>query len=376
MKRTQLPVWCLITMLMVWLAGPATAQDEKSETPAPESTQETTQDPASQQETESGETAATEQEGEGEEAAEETFDSLMAGYNEMNTQMNGIRDQFEAAEDAAERQRLSSEYRLLVDRANELIGKIKTVALAKMEAGEADQKIRETLVGILINDATFDRDDEAFELGHKLIEMGLETEYLEKAAQASRLRPSGREVIRELSLRSAEKAADDLPRVKLTTSKGDIVIELYENEAPQTVGNFINLVESGYYNGLKFHRVLDGFMAQAGCPKGDGTGGPGYNIFCECYKSGYRRHFTGSVAMAKAVPRDTGGSQFYIAFRRTDHLDGKHTVFGRVIEGMDVVDSIQRIDPQAPDSIEADVIESAEVLRKRDHEYVPTKVGE
>ena len=158
--------------------------------------------------------------------------------------------------------------------------------------------------------------------------------------------------------------------------KGDIVIELYENEAPQTVGNFINLVESGYYNGLKFHRVLDGFMAQTGCPKGDGTGGPGYNIYCECYKSGYRRHFTGSVAMAKAAPRDTGGSQFYITFRRTDHLDGKHTVFGRVIEGMDVVNSIQRINPEVPAPIDADVIESAEVLRKRDHEYVPTKVGE
>ena len=79
----------------------------------------------------------------------------------------------------------------------------------------------------------------------------------------------------ESKLRTAEVEADDLPRVRLTTSKGEVDIELYENEAPETVGNFINLVEQGYYDGLKFHRVLQNFMAQTGCPKGDGTGGPG-----------------------------------------------------------------------------------------------------
>lgn len=180
----------------------------------------------------------------------------------------------------------------------------------------------------------------------------------------------------EKKIREAEAAADDLPRVKLTTNKGDIVLELYENEAPDTVGNFISLVKKGYYTGLTFHRVLPGFMAQGGDPKGDGTGGPGYNIYCECYDDNYRRHFSGTLSMAKSPARDTGGSQFFLTFVATPHLNGKHTAFGRVIEGMDVLQSLQRIDPEDPASadIEPDKIETAEVLRARDHEYVPNKV--
>jgi cyclophilin family peptidyl-prolyl cis-trans isomerase len=143
------------------------------------------------------------------------------------------------------------------------------------------------------------------------------------------------------------------------------------------VGNFINLVESGFYDGLKFHRVLPGFMAQGGCPKGDGTGGPGYSIYCECNQPNHRKHFRGSLSMAKSAAANTGGSQFFITFAPTPHLDGKHTVFGRVIEGMDVLSKLQRIDPtgqQAPAYVEPDTIISAEVVRKRDHEYLPTKV--
>lgn len=181
---------------------------------------------------------------------------------------------------------------------------------------------------------------------------------------------------KEQKIREAEAAADDLPRVKLTTNKGDILLELYENEAPDTVGNFISLVEKGFYNGLTFHRVIPGFMAQGGDPKGDGTGGPGYNIYCECYEDDYRRHFSGTLSMAKSAPRDTGGSQFFLTFVPTPHLNGKHTAFGRVIEGMDVLEKLQRIDPESPEaaSIEPDRIETAEVIRKRDHEYVPNKV--
>jgi cyclophilin family peptidyl-prolyl cis-trans isomerase len=181
----------------------------------------------------------------------------------------------------------------------------------------------------------------------------------------------------ELQIRDKEAAADDLPRVKLETTKGDIVLELFENEAPQTVGNFVNLVESGFYDGLTFHRVLPGFMAQGGCPKGDGTGGPGYNIYCECNKPDYRKHFRGSLSMAKSEAMNTGGSQFFITFAPTAHLDGKHTVFGRVIDGMDVLSKLQRRDPtgqQARADVEPDKIITAEVLRKRDHEYLPTKV--
>ena len=181
---------------------------------------------------------------------------------------------------------------------------------------------------------------------------------------------------KEQALREAEAKADDLPRVKLTTSKGDIVLELFENEAPDTVGNFISLVEKGFYNGLSFHRVLKNFMAQGGDPKGDGTGGPGYMIYCECHKTERRRHFQGSISMAHAG-RDTGGSQFFLTFRQTPHLDDTpacHTCFGRVIEGMDVLPKLQRRDPQGTTSGAPDLIVKAEVLRKRDHAYAPRKV--
>ncbi len=172
------------------------------------------------------------------------------------------------------------------------------------------------------------------------------------------------------SAQSATKGASaPLPQVKFETSKGDVVIELFEDHAPNTVANFISLVEKGFYNGLTFHRVIDGFMAQGGCPKGTGTGGPGYNIKCECYLPNALRHERGVISMAHAG-RNTGGSQFFINFVKTPHLDGKHTVFGRVIKGMEAVDQLNRARP----GVAADVIKKATVVRKRKHEYKPDKV--
>ena len=176
---------------------------------------------------------------------------------------------------------------------------------------------------------------------------------------------------REQSLREKEAQADDLPRVKLTTTKGDIVLELFENEAPNTVANFISLVDNKFYDGLTFHRVLGGFMAQGGDPSGDGSGGPGYTIACECYKPEARVHFRGSLSMAHAG-KDTGGSQFFLTFRPTPHLDGRHTVFGRVVEGFEVLAELTRRDPNSFGRLPTpDKIVKAEVLRKRDHEYQP-----
>ena len=175
--------------------------------------------------------------------------------------------------------------------------------------------------------------------------------------------------------REAEATANDLPRVKFETSKGPIVLELYENEAPDTVGNFISLVEKKFYDGLTFHRVLGNFMAQGGCPHGTGEGGPGYSIYCECDKPEHRNHFRGTLSMAKEEAKDTGGSQFFLTFLRTAHLDGKHTVFGRVVEGLDVLEKLQR-NPDAASGVKPDVIVKAEVLRKRDHAYAPKKVAE
>lgn len=186
----------------------------------------------------------------------------------------------------------------------------------------------------------------------------------------------------EQELREAEAKADDLPRVLLKTTKGDIVVELFENEAPNTVANFISLVEKEFYDGIKFHRVLANFMAQGGDPNGDGTGGPGYTIPDEINRSDFRNHFRGSLSMAKTAAPDSGGSQFFLMFRPSgpaaaNNLNGKHTVFGRVLDGLDVLWRIQRINPEEPTpGVKADRILEAKVLRKRDHAYMPKKAGE
>src|SRR5262245_37867267 len=179
---------------------------------------------------------------------------------------------------------------------------------------------------------------------------------------------------KEEATREAEANADDLPRVRLTTTKGTIVLELFENEAPETVGNFVSLVDQGFYNTLNFHRVLKGFMAQGGDPKGDGTGGPMYRIFGEQARPGHRAHFQGSLSMAHTGDPDTGGSQFFITFRQTPHLNGLHTCFGRAIDGMDVLSKLQCRHPQAANPPAPDSIIKAEVIRKRDHVYQPHKV--
>ncbi|OLZ10579.1 peptidylprolyl isomerase [Sulfobacillus thermosulfidooxidans] len=128
----------------------------------------------------------------------------------------------------------------------------------------------------------------------------------------------------------------------IETDKGTMVLELYPNEAPGTVANFAKLARSGFYDGLTFHRVIPNFVIQGGDPNGDGTGGPGYTIKCET-EGNPHKHLRGSLSMAHRG-RDTGGSQFFICHSPQPHLDGVHTVFGRVIEGFDVLDSIRQGD--------------------------------
>ena len=134
----------------------------------------------------------------------------------------------------------------------------------------------------------------------------------------------------------------------ITTPKGPIEIELYEKDAPKTVENFVKLTKQGFYDCLSFHRVIDSFMIQGGCPlsktdpKHAGTGGPGYKIPCET-KGNPRKHGTGTLSMAHAGT-NTGGSQFFITHRATPHLDGVHTVFGGVLKGQDVVNAIRQGD--------------------------------
>jgi len=144
------------------------------------------------------------------------------------------------------------------------------------------------------------------------------------------------------SSKQAPKAGDaGIPEgnhVQIKTKDGDILIELYADSAPNTVANFKALAGSGFYNGLTFHRVIPGFVAQGGDPDGNGTGGPGYKVKAEFND---RKHERGTLAMARSADPDSAGSQFYICFASQPHLDRQYTVFGKVVEGMDVVDKIK-----------------------------------
>lgn len=128
----------------------------------------------------------------------------------------------------------------------------------------------------------------------------------------------------------------------IQTNKGVIRIQLHEDKVPKTVANFEKLVGQGFYDGLKFHRVIPDFMIQTGCPQGTGTGGPGYQFEDE-FHSELKHDGPGVVSMANAGP-DTNGSQFFITHVKTDWLDGKHSVFGNVLDGQDIVDSIAQDD--------------------------------
>lgn len=126
----------------------------------------------------------------------------------------------------------------------------------------------------------------------------------------------------------------------IKTAKGDLVLELFASDVPVTVNNFIFLARDRFYDGLTFHRVIPGFMAQGGCPKGDGTGGPGYRFDDEITE---HTHVAGALSMANSGS-NTNGSQFFITYAPQHHLDGMHTVFGQLIEGMDVLESLQNGD--------------------------------
>jgi peptidyl-prolyl cis-trans isomerase B (cyclophilin B) len=133
-----------------------------------------------------------------------------------------------------------------------------------------------------------------------------------------------------------------MSKVKISTDKGDMIAELYDNETPITVNNFLKLIGDKFYDGLNFHRVIPGFVSQGGCPNKRGDGGPGYTIQCEV-SAPKQFHDQGILSMAHAG-RNTGGSQFFICHSRqgTQHLDGNHTCFGKVIEGVDIITQIQQ----------------------------------
>lgn len=143
------------------------------------------------------------------------------------------------------------------------------------------------------------------------------------------------------------------PIVTITMDNGDVIkAELYPEIAPNTVNNFISLVKKGFYDGLIFHRVINGFMIQGGCPEGTGRGGPGYSIQGEFARNGFSnslKHTTGVLSMARAMHPDSAGSQFFIMHKDAPHLDGSYAAFGKVTEGMEAVNRIAEEDTDYSD---------------------------
>ena len=175
------------------------------------------------------------------------------------------------------------------------------------------------------------------------------------------------------TMNGQEVAQEKNPVVKIATSKGEMLVELFEDEAPNTVANFIELAEKGFYRGMAFHRIINGFMAQGGCPNSKrgamgipGTGGPGYT-FDNATRPDLKHSGRGILSMANAGP-DTNGSQFFLCFVACPWLDGKHTVFGKVIQGMEVLDALEAIGTQSGRPRE-EVRFTIEVVSKRNHVY-------
>ncbi len=322
----------------------------------------------------------------------EDFDTLFGELKQLIVQLNDIRTKYATAGEK-DQPELEKAYQQLIERGQTLFPKLGAAAeksfnanpdlngdagkhlleTAERAIAEGDPKEASRLVSVMLAKVP----DNAHLLGlsgtlaFNAGDNKTAGEHLDKAAKAGKLPQGADKVLEEIKIREAEAKADDLPRIKLETSQGDMVIELFENEAPNAVANFVSLVEKKFYDGLVFHRVIEGFMAQGGDPTGTGSGGPGYAIPCECDPKkfpNHRKHFRGTLSMAHAG-EDTGGSQFFLCFGPTEHLNGKHTAFGRVIEGMDVLDKIKRIEPGRPGT--PDKIVKATVVRKRDHEYKP-----
>lgn len=344
------------------------------------------------------------------------FDKLFAQWKELLSELRRLQQQYVSTpRKGGLRESLRKEYDERLKEGEELEPKlIQAAEKAFPAAGETMPEIGKFLIEQLKHYVEHDNDEAAVEIARTLIDNGYENtrvynyggvaaysandfdlaaKWLTEGDKQGVLDVDAKQFLThikqyqemwktEQELREAEAKADDLPRVVFKTTKGDIIFELFEDQAPNTVANFISLVEKEFYDGLKFHRVLPNFMAQGGDPNGDGTGGPGYTIPDEVDRSDFRNHFRGSLSMAKTNAPDSGGSQFFIMFRPSGpaagyNLNGKHTVFGRVIDGLDVLWRLQRVDPEKPEpGVKPDRILEAKVLRKRDHAYVPKKSGE
>jgi peptidyl-prolyl cis-trans isomerase B (cyclophilin B) len=164
------------------------------------------------------------------------------------------------------------------------------------------------------------------------------------------------------------------PKFTITMQNGDVLVgELYPEYAPESVGNFISLANSGYYDGLTFHRVIPGFMIQGGCPMGTGTGGPGYHIKGEFLQNGVNnpiKHSYGVLSMARAMPFNSAGSQFFIMTSDSPHLDGSYAAFGKVLKNMEAAEKIVNVKTDWQDKpLEPQIIKSIRVEAEKDYPF-------
>lgn len=311
--------------------------------------------------------------------AQDDFAALCDSWNKCNAAMT---EKFKKLDEGDVTPGLADDYKDLVDEANELIKKMRTQGVAELKE-RPDGKVIRALLGIMVHDAQSGRDSMVLDVGQELIAARINPKYFEVAGASEGLELSQKHIFDELAVRHSEAMADDLPRVKFKTTAGEITLELFENEAPNTVRNFVSLIESGFYSDKLFHRVIENSVAQGGGyeTEGIGSGGPGYQIDCECKEADARRNFPGTISMHN-TGRDTGGSQFFLNFKYNKILDGRNTVFGRIVSEVDVLDKIDRTEliingfEQKIKQAKPDKIISAEVIRKRDHSYRVRKKGE
>ncbi len=277
----------------------------------------------------------------------EEFAKINKEWTDLIANLGALKAEYATSTDTARKVEIRKQYNEGREKAKAMEGKLVAAAeSAYAEAPNADSNIVELLVGTLYDAVSHDDYEPAYKLGKLLMdnkcaekhvpalagvaafcvnEFDQAETWLQAAKAHGNLSKEHEHYLesvdsakdawtKEKKIREAEAKADDLPRVLMKTSAGDMEIELFENEAPNTVLNFITLVDKGFYNGLKFHRVLPAFMAQGGDPKGDGSGGPGYMIPCECLQTNHRLHFRGSLSMAHTQEPNTGGSQFFLTF--------------------------------------------------------------
>jgi cyclophilin family peptidyl-prolyl cis-trans isomerase len=339
------------------------------------------------------------------------FNKQYADWKALLGQLRKLRDDYAAAPPTKQPE-IEKQFKELIAKGDAKLPDLLEAGKGALQESSTNNEIAEFLQAMAIYQAQSENYESALDLANLLIDKGGKDpvlyatagisafcvgdldkaeKYLDKGKNATNLGKEFGDLVprfqseldyyrkvwpEELKIRQAEAKADDLPRVILKTNRGDIELELFENQAPNTVANFISLVEKGFYDGVSFHRVLPYFMAQGGDPKGDGSGGPGYTIADECHQPDHRLHFRGTLSMAKTAAPDSGGSQFFLCFLPTKMLDGGYTAFGRVVKGLDVLAKIQRRDPEKQASIEPDKILEAKVLRKRSHPYQPKTVAE